>query len=140
MSREAREKAKATGQLPHEILLSMCRGEPQLQWQLQKNEAGAVIVDADGTPLMTKQYVVLDIEARRAAAIAAAPYFAPKLSAVETIQAMSEEELDEIIRSNAAEAGVSLGVDGEGPAGEAEDDEGGSQAPAPRARRRISQA
>ena len=58
LATEAVAKAKATGDLPHEFLLKIVRGEP-----------------IDGT--------APSIEQRIHAAIAAAPYFAPKLAAVE---------------------------------------------------------
>lgn len=58
MTTHAREAAKATGELPHEFLLRVARGE--------------VI---DGMPPEFKD--------RMAAAVAAAPYYAPKLSSVD---------------------------------------------------------
>lgn len=58
ISADAIEKAKATGELPHEFLLRISRGG-----------------DVDGT--------IPDFDQRTAAAIAAAPYFAPKLASVE---------------------------------------------------------
>ena len=58
LATEAVAKAKATGDLPHEFLLKIVRGEP-----------------IDGTSP--------SIEQRIHAAIAVAPYFAPKLATVE---------------------------------------------------------
>lgn len=58
MSQKAREKAAETGQLPHEFLLAVSRGE--------------LIGDYQPT-----------FEDRLDAAKAAAPYYAPKLSSVE---------------------------------------------------------
>ena len=55
MAKEARVKAQATGQLPHEFLLSIVRGE-----------------EIDGA--------VPKLDQRIEAAKAAAPYFAPKMS------------------------------------------------------------
>jgi len=58
LATEAVAKAKATGDLPHEFLLKIVRGEP---------------IDGTSPP----------IEQRIHAAIAVAPYFAPKLATVE---------------------------------------------------------
>jgi hypothetical protein len=58
MSQEARVKAQETGELPHEFLLRVMRGE-----------------DIDGNQPEFKD--------RMAAAVAAAPYYAPKLSSVD---------------------------------------------------------
>jgi hypothetical protein len=102
LAHEAREKAQADGLLPHEILLDMARGEPQLQ----------IEVDAEGN--RTEKWVSLDIDARRDAAKAAAPYYAPKISTVEVIGGVADEQLDEFIARLAAEAGVSIGPTGEG--------------------------
>lgn len=57
-SREAIARARSTGELPHEFLLRVSRGE-----------------EIDG--------VSPSFDARMGAAIAAAPYFAPKLAQVE---------------------------------------------------------
>jgi hypothetical protein len=108
MAHEARERAQATGMLPHEILLAMARGEPQIEFK----------VDADGK--VTERWVSLDVEQRKDAAKAAAPYFAPKISTVEIISGVSDADLDAIIAGAAAEAGVSLGTGGEGQTDEAE--------------------
>lgn len=102
LAHEARERAQAEGQLPHEILLSMARGEPQVQ----------ITVDADGG--RTEKWVSMDLDSRRDAAKAAAPYYAPKISTVEVIGGVADEQLDEFIARLAAEAGVSLGAPGEG--------------------------
>jgi hypothetical protein len=58
MSREAREAAASSGQLPHEFLLQVSRGEAIGDYQP-------------------------DFKDRMAAAIAAAPFFAPKMAATE---------------------------------------------------------
>lgn len=117
LAKEAREKAEQTGLLPHEILLDMARGNPQL------------VYEQDGDTVIQK-YVSLDVDQRRDAAKAAAPYYAPKISTVEVITGVGDDELDAIIKRAAAEAGVSLGSGGEGEEGEA---------PPPEARRtRVS--
>lgn len=108
LAREAREKAQATGLLPHEILLSMARGEPQTEYQ----------VDSEGKAV--PRTVSLDIEQRKDAAKAAAPYFAPKISTVEVISGVPDNELDSIIAKLAAEAGIDLGTCGESPEEESE--------------------
>lgn len=104
MSLAVREAAARTGLLPHEILLSMARGEP----------VRIVKVAADGSKVETWQEV--DLETVKDAAGKAAPYFAPKMSAVEVISGVSDSDLDELIKSAAAEAGVGLAVGGEGAA------------------------
>lgn len=103
LAHEAREMAKQTGALPHEILLSMARGEPQLR---------KVIDPATGKQTGTL-YQVPDLEQSKDAAKAAAPYYAPKISTVEVITNVSDEQLDEFIARAAAEAGISLGSGGE---------------------------
>lgn len=87
--------------------------------------------DQNGDVIFVEKYQALDVEQMKDAAKAAAPYFAPKLSTVETISGLTDEQLNEIIASAAAEAEVGLGIDGEG-----EEDE--SEEPAPtRTRIRI---
>lgn len=115
MSKAAREAARESGLLPHEILLSIARGEPQVL----KVPTGSR--KADGSYEYEEQLVGVDLESIKDAAKAAAPYYAPKLSTVETIQGVSEDDLDAIIARAAAEAGVGLGTGGEGPAREGED-------------------
>lgn len=103
LAREAREKAAATGLLPHEILLSMARGEPQTEFR----------VDADGK--VTEKLVALSIDQRMDSAKAAAPFYAPKINSVEVTTGISDADLDSLIASLAAEAGVSLGDGRESP-------------------------
>jgi len=125
LAHEARATAQATGLLPHEILLAMARGEPIAQYvPLMKD--GAHVVDDEGEHMFVKRMVVLDLEARRDAAKAAAPYYAPKISTVEVIAGVSDDDLDRIIASAAAEAGVGLGAAGEG---EEDEGEAGDDAP-----------
>lgn len=108
LSREAREAAKASGLLPHEILLSMARGEPQTEY----------VVDPVNNRVV-ERLVSLDIDQRKDAAKAAAPYYAPKISTVEVIHGVPDNELDLIIAQLAAEAGISTGA-----GGESQEDEG----------------
>ena len=119
MAIEAREKAKATGDLPHEFLLRIARGEAIYR----------DVVDRDGS---TKRVLeVYDFEDRKDAAKAAAPYYAPKISTVEVIKGVPDDELDSIIAQLAAETGIGLGNGGEGETDEEE------ERPAPRPRVRL---
>jgi hypothetical protein len=123
LARDARLKAERTGLLPHEILLDIARGNPQKEsWTDQ--ETGEIIV---------KHLPPAPMEMRVDAAKAAAPYFAPKISTVEVIQGVGDEDLDSIIARAAAEAGVSIGFDGESEEDEAE----GGASTRPRTRVRI---
>lgn len=108
INKSIREAAAATGDLPHEILLKMARGLP-VRVMVDSGR-----VDEDGAPIFVEKWQALDPEGVRDAAKAAAPYFAPKLSTVETITGLTDEQLDEIIRSAAAEAALSVGDAGEG--------------------------
>jgi hypothetical protein len=76
-------------------------------------------VDQDGNRIFREVYKALDVEQVKDAAKAAAPYFAPRLSTVETIAGLSDEQLDEIIKCAAAEAEDGAGDDGEGEEDEA---------------------
>lgn len=109
ISKEAREKARLTGLLPHEILLSMARGEPQEE----------VEVDPDSGSIK-KKLVGISVERRLDAAKAAAPYYAPKISTVEVISGVGDHDLDQLIAQLASEAGVGVGTGGEGQTGEDE--------------------
>lgn len=66
------EKASAEGLLPHEILLSFARGEPQIH---------RVVNPVTGD--VTEHTIYPDPEMRLTAANMAAPYFAPKLAQVQ---------------------------------------------------------
>lgn len=115
LAKEAREKAQATGILPHEFLLQIVRGEPIFRTEIH--------------PITGQKAVIQEVygfEDRKDAAKAAAPYYAPKISTVEVIHGVSDHELDSIIARAAAEAGVSLGPSGEGTTDQASDDTGGS--------------
>lgn len=112
MSMAAREAAARTGLLPHEILLSIARGEPQ---RLQVPTGKKL---KDGSPDLEERWVGVTLEDVRDAAKAAAPFYAPKMSTVELISGVSEDDLDQLIASAASEAGVSLATGGEGEEGE----------------------
>lgn len=122
MSMAAREAAARTGLLPHEILLSIARGEPQTL--KVPNDKGEV----------KERLVGVSLEDVKDAAKAAAPYFAPKMSAVELISGVADDDLDELIKSAAAEAGFGLTTGGEGEEGE---DEEAEDRPAGRRRSRA---
>lgn len=77
------EEAHKTGLLPHEFLLKISRG-----------------YKIDGKKP--------DLNTRISCAKAAAPYYAPKLSAVELIKDMTDAELDAIIKGTAAETGLEI--------------------------------
>jgi hypothetical protein len=102
MARDAREQAALTGDLPHEFLLRVARGEVILRR----------VVDEEG--VITTKQEIYDFERRVDAAKAAAPYYAPKISTVEVISGVSDADLDAIIARAAAEAGISIGPSGEG--------------------------
>lgn len=117
MAREAREAAQKTGKLPHEILLDMARGKPIHVPKVDK--AGNVVVDDDGV-IQGHWLVPQTLDEIRSAAVAAAPYFAPKITAVEVLSGASEDELDRIIAQFAAEAGIGIGTSVQGTSGEEE--------------------
>jgi hypothetical protein len=95
----------------------------------------------DGQTLKLASWLTPDLETIKDAAKAAAPYFAPKISTVEVIQGVSEHELDRIIALAASEAGVSLGIGGEGQEDETPDPadggDGGQQERTGRKRTRV---
>lgn len=108
MSREAREKAASSGMLPHEFLLAITRGERITRWVPHPNPELA----EQGKLVQVEEKYTFDD--RKDAAKAAAPYFAPRISAVEVIKGTPDNELDAIIAKLAAEAGVDLGALGAG--------------------------
>lgn len=109
LAREAREEAKRTGRLPHEILLDIARGD-LIQHKRIDHNTGEIM-----------QFpIVPTLEQRIDAAKAAAPYFAPKISTVEVISGVADHELDRLIALAASEAGFSITV-----SGEVSSDEGG---------------
>lgn len=129
MSKAAREAARESGLLPHEILLSIARGHPQVLRVPTGKQ------NEDGSPEIEEKLVGVDLESIKDAAKAAAPYYAPKLSTVETIQGVSDDDLNEFIKSAAAEAGLSVS---DGGGSEAEEDQAAEDT-APR-RKRIDLA
>jgi hypothetical protein len=106
MSKEAREQARLSGRLPHEILLSIARGEPQEVIKISK----------EGEMTAVKEEVSLD--RMTDAAKAAAPYYAPKISTVELISGVGDDDLNQLIAQLASEAGIGLGAGGAGTEGE----------------------
>jgi hypothetical protein len=102
MTMAAREAAARSGLLPHEILLSIARGEPQVL----KVPTGKKL--PDGSHHCEEKLVGVSLEDVRDAAKAAAPYYAPKMSTVELISGVSDDDLDQLIASAAREAGLSL--------------------------------
>lgn len=107
VSKQARELAAQTGDLPHEILLKMARGLPV-------KIMVPVSTDEDGETTFAEKWQELTLDDVRDAAKAAAPYYAPKLSTVETITGLTDEQLDDIIERAAAEATAGTGADGKG--------------------------
>lgn len=127
LAMEARQRAQETGLLPHEILLSIARGEPQPVYHFNP---------ATGKTEMAGM-VDIDVEQRKDAAKAAAPYFAPKISTVEVIRGVNDDELDTIIAELAAQTGIGLGTGGEGEEGEDQEGEGSVAAGRPAKRVRL---
>lgn len=126
LAMEARKRAEETGELPHEFLLRVARGEVITRKVLDPM-TGAV----------HEQQEEYDFDARKDAAKAAAPYFAPKISTVEVIRGVHDDELDAIIAELTAQTGASFST-----SREEQEDESGTSAPdiAPsrsRERRRI---
>lgn len=114
--RQSREIAQMTGLLPHEILLNIARGAP-IQ-VAKKDGTGAIMWEREGVPIFT--FIAPDFQDIMEAAKAAAPYYAPKISTVEVIQGVPDNELDLIIAQLAAQAGIDLGSVGESEADEEE--------------------
>ena len=104
---EARRRAQETGELPHEFLLRVARGE-LIQTKILDPITGQI----------KEVYDAPSLEVRIDAAKACAPYFAPKLQAVEligkTIGSADDDELDAIIADAAAAAGIAVSLTGEG--------------------------
>ncbi len=122
--KEARERARETGELPHEFLLRIAQGQ--------------VITRKVVDPLSGKEVEVVenyDFEARKDAAKAAAPYFAPKISTVEVIRGVQDDELDSIIAELAAQTGITVGLGGE--VATDEGDEGADSPSGRPARKRV---
>lgn len=108
---ESRLRAQMTGELPHEFLLRVARGE------LIKGQAWDPVRQC-----AVDVYESADLATRIDAAKAAAPYYAPKLQSVEVVSTLfgnaTDDDLDRLITESAAAAGVSLGLAREGEAAE----------------------
>jgi hypothetical protein len=91
---DIRRRAALSGDLPHEFLLKIARGETFYH---------------DGVKVRPT------IEMRIDCAKAAAPYFAPKLAQVDVIKTLTDDDLDTIIKNASAETGIGLSFGGEGP-------------------------
>lgn len=126
MTSAARTAARDSGLLPHEILLDMARGNPQV----------LKVVKSDGE--VEEKQVSVSMEQRMDAAKAASPYYAPKISTVELITGVNDDDLDAIIARAAAEAGISLDLGGEGTEAGAEEDEDETPARATPRRGRVA--
>lgn len=112
LAHEAREHAQATGELPHEFMLRMTRGERITRKTM-----------VNGKEVEVEE--VYDIDKRLDAAKASAPYYAPKISTVELISGVADDDLDSLIAELAAKTGLSVSADGEDP----EDPPTGAEAP-----------
>ena len=91
------------GELPHEFLLRICRGE--------LIEHGTVIDPNTGEEVPA--YVQPSFSERIDCAKYAAPFFAAKLSSVEILKGSNNDELDAVIAELATQAGLALGPPGE---------------------------
>jgi hypothetical protein len=112
LGKAVRERAALTGLLPHEILLTLARGEP-INQRILNPETGEVRV--------LPHYP--DIDLMVSAAKAAAPYYAPKLAATQVFPGVSDADLDELIAGLATETGIAVspsrtGEEGEEPTSE----------------------
>lgn len=116
LSREAVEHAKSTGELPHIFLLRVARGEI-IEQKIMNSLTGE----------LSTVYVAPPFEVRVDVAKAVAPYFQPKLAAVEFMQGQDDDQLDDIIRTSAAACGIGLGVAGEGEEGSGSETESGAR-------------
>jgi hypothetical protein len=85
------DKAKAAGELPHEFLLRV----------VQNRLAPHEMVGDDGT-----LFEVVPLEMRIEAATKCASFFAPKLSSVEVISSLTDNDLDTLIKELATQAGL----------------------------------
>lgn len=92
----ARRRAALSGDLPHEFLLKIMRGD--MVWH-------------DGVKIRPS------LEMRIDCAKAAAPFYAPKLAQVNVTESMSDADLEFIIKSAASEAGIGISFGGEVEAG-----------------------
>jgi hypothetical protein len=94
----AKARATADGELPHEWLLRIMRGE-KMEVALESKSA------VDGTPAeQVIVSVIPTLEDRIKAAIAAAPFYAPKLAAQALVQAPDENPIDALMNAVAESA------------------------------------
>lgn len=93
------------GLLPHEILLLIARGKAM---PMGYDENGDPLKDDDGKIL----YWHPNMDERLDAAKSGAPYFAPKLSAIEVMKGMTDDTLLELIVGTAAACGLEFTAGG----------------------------
>lgn len=88
--KKLRDRAKKSGELPHEFLLRVSRGEPVLHY----------VENDDGT-IEQKQFVPTWRERIKAAEMVA-PYFAPKLASQVVNMSNTSEELADVFKNHVA--------------------------------------
>lgn len=115
-------RAATSGLLPHEILLSIARGEQQdvHHWNPDAEPTDPARKARGERGAFVRSITYPDLAMRMSAAKDAAPYYAPKLAMMEMFNAASDDELDAAIVRLAAEAGIDLADAGEGEEAEAE--------------------
>lgn len=91
-----------TGALPHELLLGWGRGEPMSRKVCKPGD------NPEDPSTWHVEYFSVDSETMKDSAKAAAPYFAPKMSTVELLSGVSDDDLNELLKGAAAEAGLDL--------------------------------
>lgn len=96
----------APGELPHEFLLRVSRGE--------RIEHGTVSQGRGKNKKEVPAFIQPTFEHRLEAARQAAPFYAPRLSNVEVMRTLTNEQLDAVIAGLAPQAGVSISVSGAG--------------------------
>ncbi len=81
----ARDLAEVTGMMPHEILLSIARGEgiSHKVWVSKRDKKGTILRNDDGHEIqeLVERIHYADFAMRMDAAKAAAPFYAPRLAA-----------------------------------------------------------
>lgn len=109
LSHQSVEFARATGLMPHEILLSFARGEPQVH---------KVVNPVTG--VVDEHTIYPDLDMRLTAANMAAPYFAPKLAQIQhkgvqkSADQVSDDELLRIATDLEPMDGRAIDADSEG--------------------------
>lgn len=124
---KAREWAEAAGELPHEFLCRVARGDIIQQWQ--KDPA---------TNLFHKTEIAPTLEERIDCAKAAAPYFAPKFGTIEFQKTLTDGELDELLALYAATPSEATPGAGEAPPGDGSSGAQETLPPVQRSRRRLN--